>query len=136
MPSVKMSALWLKKLKATDSRQVDYFDTKQPGLCLRIGKSGTKSFTVLYRVQGCRKKRRITIGRFPALSLADARKKAREVMLDAQRGKDAGSKKQELLQAPTFEQLCEVYLAKHAVHKRSFKEDKRKIERDLVPVWG
>ncbi len=136
MPSVTMSALWLKKLQATENRQVDYFDTKQPGLCLRIGKSGVKSFSVLYRVKGSRKKRRITIGKFPALSLADARKKAREVIIEAERGKDPGSKKQELLKAPTFKQLCDVYLEKHAIHKRSFKEDKRKIEHDLIPAWG
>lgn len=136
MPTVTMSALWLKKLQATESRQVDYFDDKQPGLCLRLGKSGTKSFAVVYRVKGSRKKRRVTIGRFPALSLADARKKARQVMIDAERGKDAGKKKQELLQAPTFKQLCDMYLEKHAIHKRSFKEDKRKIEHDLLPAWG
>ena len=136
MPSVNMTALWLKRLQPTENRQVDYFDEKQPGLCLRLGKSGTKSFAVVYRVKGSRKKRRVTIGRFPALSLADARKKARQVMIDAERGKDAGKKKQELLQAPTFKELCEIYLDKHAKHKKSYKEDKRKIERDLVPAWG
>ncbi len=136
MPTVTMSALWLKKLQATDKRQVDYFDDKQPGLCLRLGKSGTKAFAVVYRVKGSRKKRRVTIGRFPALSLADARKKARQIMIDAERGKDAAQKKQELLQAPTFKELCGIYLEKHAIHKRSYKEDKRKIETDLLRAWG
>lgn len=105
-------------------------------LCLRSGKTGTKSFAVVYRVKGSRTKRRLTLGRFPSVSLADARKKARAVIIDAERGKDAGKEKQELLQAPTFKQLCEVYLEKHAIHKRSFKEDKRKIEHDLVQAWG
>ena len=136
MPSVKMNSLWLKNLKPTENRRVDYFDRKQSGLCLRLGISGIKTFVVVYRLQGSRKKRRITLGRYPALSLADARIQTRAVLVEVERGNDPGRRKQEIIKAPTFEQLCDIYLEKHAIKKRSYKEDRRKIETDLLKTWG
>src|SRR5215831_13596190 len=44
------------------------------GLYILVGVSGTKSFTCRFRVAG--KTRKLTLGRYPALSLADARELA------------------------------------------------------------
>ena len=51
-----------------DKKHVDYFDS---GLMLRISRSGTKSFRYTYRMNN--RIRQITIGRYPDISLKQAR---------------------------------------------------------------
>ena len=55
--------------------QTDYFDETVSGLALRVTSRGTKAWTLLYGTP----RRRITLGRYPALSLAAARARAIEV---------------------------------------------------------
>lgn len=57
--------------------------TAGQGLTLLILPSGTKSWVLRYQYHG--KARRITIGRYPSLSLAEARNKATEIRNDIQR---------------------------------------------------
>ena len=60
-------------------------DSEQPGLQVRITPNGAKSFIWYRKVNG--KPRRITLGRHPALTLADARNSARK--LEAERAANA-----------------------------------------------
>ena len=57
-----------------DQARIEYFDAETPGLCLRITSDGVKTWALIYRHHG--RKRRLTLGRFPDLGLADARGKA------------------------------------------------------------
>ena len=86
MPKISMTDQWLKKLKPQD-KQVDYFDTTLPGLGLRIGKTGKKTWVVMYRVKGQKTKRRLTLKeKYPQLSLKDARIKAKAILVEADKG--------------------------------------------------
>ena len=51
--------------------QAEHFDAGYPGLALRISYGGGRSWVYFYRANG--KQRRMTLGTFPAMSLADAR---------------------------------------------------------------
>lgn len=66
-------------LKPPASGQAEYSDLKVPGLRLRVGKSA-KTFILRKRIGG--KIKNLTIGRYPALSLATARKRARTMIND------------------------------------------------------
>src|SRR4051794_398291 len=55
--------------------QTDYFDEAVSGLALRVTSKGTRSWTLLYGSP----RHRITLGRYPSISLAAARAKAIEV---------------------------------------------------------
>jgi integrase len=73
-------------------------------------------------------KRRWTIGRFPQLSLADARQQARDAY-----GKDPAAEKVDGRHAPTFGALGDAYLRLHAKpHKKSWARDQECIARDLA----
>jgi hypothetical protein len=48
----------------------------------------TRSWSVVYRVKGTRRLRRLTIGDYPTWSLADARTEAEEAAKIARRGDD------------------------------------------------
>src|SRR5689334_22173024 len=85
MPKHKLTAKWLDSVKAPKG-QVDYFDATLPAFSVRVTSSGVKTFTVFYRVDG--KQVRQTIGRYPAISLADARRKAADAFQLVEQGKD------------------------------------------------
>ena len=122
---------------ALKARSVRYevYDGTTPGFGIRVAPSGKKSFFVLYR-QGARS-RRLTLGGFPTLSLANAREKARHSLADVLNGKDPGAEKQADRRAETFSELFEAYLADPRVSgKRSFKEDHRIGHRELLPALG
>jgi hypothetical protein len=72
----------IQKLRPPQTGQVDHYDLALPAFGLRVSNKGTKSFFVMKRVDG--RLRRITLGRYPALSLVEARKRAEEVSIIAQ----------------------------------------------------
>jgi integrase len=114
---------------------VEYFDAKVAGLALRVTRRGVKSWTLVYRLDG--RVRRWTIGRYPALSLADAREKAEAARREIAHGGDPAGEKRLRRQAPTVADLADNYLTLHAkVHKRTWGEDARILKADILPQWG
>jgi hypothetical protein len=71
---------------------MDYFDTKPPGIGLRLSNSGRKTWFVMYRNNG--RLRRLTLGTYPALSLADARDQAIAAKHTVAKGEDPALQKQ------------------------------------------
>ena len=57
------------------SKRAYYYDTKMRGLGISITGNGVRSFIVYRKVNG--KPERITLGRFPDLSIEQARRKAK-----------------------------------------------------------
>lgn len=120
MASIRMNALWLKKLQVPD-KQTEYFDQVQKGLGLRIGPSGKKVFFVRYRIRGDNtyKWHRLSLEPYyPALSLADARALARETLHLADQGLDPAKQKQDEKKADTFQELADLYIQLHGSKKK------------------
>lgn len=136
MPKVSITANWAKTVQATANR-TDYFDQKLPGLGLRVSAAGVKSWFFMYRPPGLSKKARLTLGRYPAFSLADAREWAQALSLRVQRGEDPREEKREHEASMTFGAFADEYIERYAkLHKRSWREDQRVINRDLKPIWS
>jgi integrase len=135
--AIDMTARWLERLKPPETGRLEHFDQQVHGLGLRISATGHRSWFVMYRKSGDPKTRRYTLGEADLLSLADARTAARDVIDQARRGNDPSQEKQELQRAPTFKEMAQEYLTKYAMaRKRSWREDQRIIERELIPAWG
>ena len=135
MPRINLTAKTLAALKPVGDRQVDYFDASLPGFCVRVSAGGQKSFGVLYRFGG--RFRRLTLGGYPPLSLADARDMAREALRSARLGSDPVAEKKQERAAETFAELAEQYLERYArKRKSSWREDARRIKTNLNPVIG
>jgi hypothetical protein len=78
-------------LKAPAAGQIELADGIVPGLRVRMGASGIKTYILRKRVQG--KWLNVTIGRHgPSFSLAHARKKARDLLVDVEQGKSIARK--------------------------------------------
>lgn len=117
-----------------EQRQCDYWDPAMRGFGVRVSYGGKKAFVVRYRVNG--RLRRLTLGPYPDLSLAEARRKARMAMGDVAHGDDPAQDKQARRDAETFKGLAKAYLEVAEKRHRSWKEEKRIIDKDLLPEFG
>jgi integrase len=127
----------IKQAKAEPGKRLDILDTDgQKGLGVRIGKK--KSFFVKYVFDG--KKRRLTLGDYSGMTLAQARLKAQEALVYVQNGIDPGLAKQEekkdYSQAPTIKNLIQELWDKKLSKLKSGKNTKRLLEKDLLKPWG
>ena len=72
---MRLTDLLIKKIGSPERGQKTFYDDALPGFGVRVSQGGSKSFVVMYG-----KKRQLrTLGRYPDLSLADARKEAKRV---------------------------------------------------------
>jgi integrase len=134
MPKCSFTVRWIDSVNLPEKGQVDYFDERTSGLGLRVSAAGRKSWFVMYRHAG--RLRRYTLGTYPPLGLSDARDKARELLHEAAMGHDPASEKQVNREAPTFGEVATQYIELYAkAHKRSWKEDQRILDYDLLPKW-
>lgn len=131
-----LTATYAESVKAPAHGQLDIYDGKKTGLILRVSESGRKSWNVFYRHQG--RNRRMTLGKYPDISLADARRLAgKHLSAAAVHGKDPAAEKQSSRDADTFGALADTYLEQWAKpRKRTWAEDERLIEKELKPAWG
>lgn len=125
-------------------RQIDYWDSgkgAQRGLGLRISFGGTKTWILRYRAASGQR-RRLKLGTFPEMPLAQAREAAQAQLYQVQvlkldpAGERAAARKARP-QTDTIAALCREYLERHAKQrKRSWREDERIINKELIPVIG
>jgi hypothetical protein len=121
------------------AKRYDILESDGQGFGVRVAPSGHKSWIYLYHHGG--RLRRMTLGTYPNITLADAHKAQAGARAAVKQGKDpAASHVQarfEALRAPTVAQLADVYLERWAKpHKRSWREDERILTKDVLPVWG
>jgi integrase len=76
MATSKLTQAAVERLKPPADGQIEYFDSAWPGLALRVTARGVKSWVFFGRVGG--RLRRVTLGRWPAMGLKDARVSAGE----------------------------------------------------------
>lgn len=88
MPTRKLTDTGIKKLSPPTKGQVTYWDSELKGFGLRVGEKGTKAFIAMPSVKTGERWQavRITIGRYPALGLAEAREEARRFINAAKKG--------------------------------------------------
>lgn len=101
-------------LPSSDKR-ADYQDTKATGLQLRVASSGIKTLSVLRRING--KLERITLGRYPDMSIEQARRRAAEIGVAIANGANPAEVKRGDKAEMTLGELFEEYIERHAKPK-------------------
>jgi Arm DNA-binding domain len=81
----KLAQKIVEHLKAPGPKRMDVWDTVLQGFGVRVSPTGRKVWFVISRERTGRQ-RRVTIGTYPAISLAEAREEARKIIHDAQLG--------------------------------------------------
>jgi Arm domain-containing DNA-binding protein/integrase-like protein len=161
MPKLKMTTPAIDRTTAPAGKRVDYFDDHRDrvrGLVLRVsGRLGddqktlvtTRSWSVVYRVKGTSRLRRLTIGDYPTWSLADARTEAEEAVKIARRGDDpAEQRKATAVKAKAeaerdatdaVEAVTEEIIRRHLKAKgralRYIEETRRNFDLHVLPKW-
>jgi integrase len=111
------------------------WDDDVRGLGIRIYPSERKTFVVSYR-NSIRQKRWITLGNFGTLTLQEARKRAKKILVQAGDGLDPAKEREEQRKAETMAQLCADYIERHAkVHKKTWEKDQAKLKKYVLPAW-
>lgn len=83
----KLTDRYLDSLKPPTAGRLEIVDTEAPGLALRITAAGVKSWAIRYTPKGGAQQR-ASFGTYPAVKLAAARGRAREIAAAAARGID------------------------------------------------
>lgn len=122
----------IERLKPPPAGQVDYFDKGYPGFALRCSYKGAKTFVHVYRYAG--KLHRATLGRFPAMSLADAREAWRRGREAMERGDNPA--RQRTANPDTFAAVAAEWLKRDQATNRSAADVARRIAREATPAWG
>jgi integrase len=121
---------------AVDKR-TDFWDDKVRGLVLRVTPNGVKSWTVIYSRASDGARQRVTLGRYPAITLERARAKALKAMSAVAEGEDPAERKRVSRTAMTVEQLGEMFIEKYAKRfKKSWLEDEGYLKREVYPKIG
>ena len=128
LSTVRLTDTFIRSLKAKPQRY-DIFDASQPGFGVRVATSGALSWVLLTRQKGTRK--RITIGRYPALSLSKARELARAAQSEIQEG-TFGQKRAPM----TFSAAIEDWYAREQRARKSFSQVEQAMALHVLPYLG
>lgn len=150
-----LSDLKLKKLKQPTSKKW-VRDGNGLALCLTPAVKGDwRHWYFVYTSPETSKRRYYPIGSYPDTSLADARTEATQLLADVKKGIDPLAQErresekrreddeQKLLaieaaaRVLSVGELCTEYIDKYAKKfKRSWQEDERILNREVIPLWG
>jgi integrase len=118
-------------------------DGRVVGLYLVCQVSGAKSWALRYRVGG--KPTKLTLGPYPTVDLATARRRAQEALGDIAGGKDPAAVKQaskaaaraeHAAEVDRVERVVELFIERHAKPKtRDWRETERMLVKEVVGRW-
>ena len=132
--------------RLTDAKIKSYMAARAPiagisdgaGLTFTLSRSGTASWVLRYRLDG--RQRELTLGNYPDVGLAEARRAAAAARARVDALVDvAGEKRRtrvQRAQASTFSELAADYLLRSALTPRSVRELRRYLAKDLTPRLG
>lgn len=108
------------------------------GLGVRVS-AKRKAWVMMYRYQD--KPRRLTLGTYPEMSVAQAHEAHRKALAELEQGNDPGAKvvqeRQEERHAPTVAALAAEYLEKWVKKRnRAAPEIERILNKDVLPKWA
>ncbi len=113
----------LLNLKLPEKGKITYYYDKQiSGLGIMVFASGTKTFFVYKRING--RPDKIKLGRFPQMTVEQARKSAYSTINEIDKGINPKQEKQKIAKEITFEELFKQFMEKHSkLHKKSWHID-------------
>src|SRR6267142_1163513 len=103
-----LTDLKIRKLAPEANGRVEVWDARVPAFGIRVAPTGSKSFVLLYRHKG--RPRRMTIGRYPVVSLAEARRRAIEALGEVARGVDPQAQKAVKKHGIRFDETVDMFV--------------------------
>jgi integrase len=134
---VVLTDRFLKSLEpAPAGKRIVHWDAAKPSFGVRVTDHGVITFFVMRRMPGNPRPIRVSLGRYPGISLAQARRLATAALGDLVSGVHPKQRERER-QGNTFAALVERFLHRPAATKlRTAAAIEGVISRHLVPRWG
>jgi integrase len=130
----ELTDAYVRTVSAPATGRIEVRDSKTPGFALRVTEKGSKSWVLIYYLNG--RKARLTLGAYPEMSLADARKWARKHRNEIENGKDPAAVKRSARAAQTVSEAAEVYIERWAKpNKRTWTGDQWMLNKHVLPYW-
>jgi integrase len=149
----------LRSIKASSGKRTVWDDWRdehgnKTGLCIKVSETGAKTFAVVRRVAGMPRPMKYFIGRYDRgdVTLADARKKALEVVHQMRQGVRPATKRQEIAERRRGEEeaklaklrqtehlfsvVAERYIEQKIRKMRSAPGIEATLRRDVIPRFG
>jgi hypothetical protein len=103
---MRMTDISVKALPAPERGQKTYLDESLAGFGVRVSQGGSKTFIVMHGAE----RRRTTVGRYPVISLQEARSEAKRLLAEQTLGKHRPKRLQ-------FETAFEQFVSTHLQQK-------------------
>ncbi len=109
------------------------YDTKVRGLEMMVTDQGAKSFKVYRKFNN--KPIRVTLGKYPEITVEQARNKAQRVIAEMIKGKNPNQEKKKLREETTLGEMVSIYMERYSkVRKKTWQYDERDLRR-FVGHW-
>lgn len=146
----KFTEQMIENITAPKKGRKEFNDILCPGLILRVSHKGTRTLSVIYKVVGeggvngngkllTGSQHRITLGKYPIISLADARQKAQQIQIKAANGEDPRKEQREYSlkrSNNTFAAAYNQFMEKHAKKNiKSWKNIECHFRVHILPHW-
>lgn len=133
---MKFTDASIKALKPKSERY-EVWETNGKGFGLRVSPTGRKSWLFMYRFETI--SRRMTLGTYPGLTLSEAHTAHAKAKEKLEKGIDPGALhvqgNSDHRRAPTVQILIDEYIEKRSKTKKAWEEEKRILEKDVLPKW-
>lgn len=111
-------------------KRLYFYDTKIRGLELMVTEQGTKSFKVYRKCNG--KPVRVTLGKYPEMTVENARNEAQRVIAEMLKGKNPNEEKKKLRSETTFWDIFSLFMERYSKqHKKTWQTDEKDVRRFL-----
>lgn len=131
---------YIRCVPTPENGRLEIADQKCSGLAFRVTAAGVRSWCFRFRDPRTRKTTRGTIGRYPTISLQEARQRADELRRQVANGLNPVEQKRRDQQDATqksFRTLADRYMNEYARrHKRSAEADERNLRLHVLPKWA
>ncbi len=115
------------------------WDSEVPGFGVRVTPNGVKTYIFQYRTLD-RRQGKMAIGRYPVLTVDEARKRARELRAGVDQGRNPSVERKSLRDAPTVRDLaifyCDDYGPKRPLKSQTIRDARRLLNRYVLPRLG
>lgn len=130
----KITKSYVDKLSTPETGQAFIRDTELKGFAVRVTSSGAKSFLLEKRIDG--KVKRLILGRYPELTVEQARKEAHKLLGYIATGRNrVTEKKQETLQGTTLKQAFDDFVKTRKNPKERTLYDYKRLMKVAFADW-
>ena len=133
---LKLNEKVVRDLEATAGRDYQVFDSEITGFAIRVYRSGSKAFTLDYRING--RQRRYKLGAWPEWTTTAARERAKEISRPIEEGVDPLSVRETEREAPKVSDMIDRYIEEHLprLAPRNASDQISMLRKMVEPEWG